>query len=126
MEHVIAMARKIISRTPLSLPEVERILSNSEVELTTLQQRVLNYVIRYSKLPADKAEKLIKELMERFELTREEAVQIVDICPTHVEELRAILSGYKRLVPSLLFSEEKLQAIVELIKAYLQETKERE
>ncbi|MCD6535649.1 MAG: hypothetical protein J7K49_01280 [Thaumarchaeota archaeon] len=115
------MVRKVISRTPISLPEVEKIMSNSEEELSTLQLRVLNYVKKYSKLPAEKAESLIKELMEKFELTREEAVQIVDICPTHVEELRAVLSGYKRLVSFLLFSEEKLQAIVDLVKKYLQE-----
>lgn len=113
------MVRKIISRMPLSLPEVERALSGNDAELSTLQQRVLNYVRKYSKLPAEKAENLIKELMERFELTREEAVQIVDICPTHVEELRAVLSGYKRLVPFLLFSEEKLQSIINLVKEYL-------
>jgi len=113
------MVRRVISRTPLSLPEVERILTSSDVELSSLQQRVLDYVRKHSKLPADKAEELIKELMEKFELTREEAVQIVDICPTYVEELRAILSGYKRLVPFLLFSEEKLQAIIELVKKYL-------
>ncbi|HDD40137.1 MAG TPA: hypothetical protein ENG21_02680 [Nitrososphaeria archaeon] len=115
------MVRKVISRTPISLPEVEKIMSNSEEELSTLQLRVLNYVKKYSKLPAEKAESLIKELMEKFELTREEAVQIVDICPTHVEELRAVLSGYKRLVSFLLFSEEKLQAIVDLVKRYLRE-----
>jgi DNA-directed RNA polymerase subunit F len=120
------MVKRVISRTPLSLPEVEKILSSSEAELTTLQQRVLNYVRKYSKLPADRAERLITVLMERFELTKEEAVQIADICPTHVEELRAVLSGYKRLAPFLLFSEEKLQAIVDLVKKYLQEKGETE
>ena len=119
------MVRKIISRTPLSLPEVEHILTSSDIELSSLQQRVLDYVRKHSKLPADKAEELIKELMEKFELTREEAVQIADICPVHIEELRAILSGYKRLLPFLLFSEEKLQAIIDLIKKYLQ-TEQRE
>ncbi len=115
------MVRKVISRTSISLPEVEKIMGSSEDELSTLQLRVLNYVRKYSKLPAERAEALIKELMEKFELTREEAVQIVDICPTHVEELRAVLSGYKRLVSFLLFSEEKLQAIVDLVKKYLRE-----
>jgi len=43
-----------------------------------------------------------------------------------VEELRAVLSGYKRLAPFLLFSEEKLQAIVDLVKKYLQEKGETE
>jgi DNA-directed RNA polymerase subunit F len=122
----LPMVKRVISRTPLSLPEVEKILSSSEAELTTLQQRVLNYVRKYSKLPADRAERLITVLMERFELTKEEAVQIADICPTHVEELRAVLSGYKRLAPFLLFSEEKLQAIVDLVKKYLQEKGETE
>ncbi len=115
------MVRKIVSRVPLSLPEVEKIFSNNDTELSTLQRRVLNYIRKYSKLPAEKAESLIKKLIEEFELTREEAVQIADICPTHIEELRAILSGYKRLVPFLLFSEEKLQAIINLIKEYLRE-----
>lgn len=115
------MPRRIISQTPLSLPEVRELMEAREVELNSLQMRVLNYVRKYSKLPADKARELVKELMEKFELTREEAVQIADICPIHVEELRAILSGYKRLVSFLLFSEEKLQAIVETVKKYLGE-----
>jgi len=121
MERVKLMVRKIISRTPISLPEVEKLMKQNEDSLTTLQQRVLNYARKYSKIPPEEAEKLIQELMEKFELTREEAVQIVDICPTHVEELRAVLSGYKRLVSFLLFSEEKLQAIVDLVKKHLQE-----
>lgn len=96
-------------------------MEERETELNSLQMRVLNYVRKYSKLPPEKAKKLIEELMEKFELTREEAVQIVDVCPTHIEELRAILSGYKRLVSFLLFSEEKLRAIIELIKEHLEE-----
>ena len=112
------MARKIISQTPLTLPEVRELMEEREMQLNSLQMRVLNYVRKYSKLSPDKARELVRELMEKFELTREEAAQIVDICPTHVEELRAILSGYKRLVSFLLFSEEKMQSIVELIRKY--------
>jgi len=118
------MARKTLSRTSLSLPEVEKIMSAHEDELSTLQLRVLNYVRKYSKLPPEKAEKLVQELMDKFELTREEAAQIVDICPTHVEELRAVLSGYKRLVSFLLFSEEKLRSIIDLVKAHMEEKEE--
>ncbi|RLG03620.1 MAG: hypothetical protein DRN60_01125 [Thaumarchaeota archaeon] len=118
------MAKKILSQTPLSLPEVKRLMEEKEEELNSMQLRVLNYVRKYSKLSSEAAEKLIKELMEKFELTREEAVQIADICPTHIEELRAILSGYKRLVSFLLFSEEKMQAIIDLVKKYLEMGKE--
>ena len=117
----MSLPRRVISETRISLPEVRQLMEEREVELNSLQMRVLNYARKYSKLSADKARELIKELMEKFELTREEAVQIVNVCPTHVEELRAILGGYKRLVSFLLFSEEKLQAIVEVIKKYLEE-----
>ena len=115
------MAKKILSQRPLSLPEVRELLEEREQELDSIQMRVLMYARRYAKLPADKARALTEELMEKFELTREEAVQIVDVCPTHVEELRAILSGYKRLVSFLLFSEEKLQAIIDTVKKYMEE-----
>jgi len=114
------MAKKILSQTPLSIPEVKRLMEEREGELNSMQLRVLNYVRKYSKLSSEAAEKLIEELMEKFELTREEAVQIADICPTHIEELRAILSGYKRLVSFLLFSEEKMRAILDLVKKYLE------
>ena len=117
------MVKKILSQIPLSLPEVKRLMEEREEELNSMQLRVLNYVRKYLKLSSEVAEKLIKELMEKFELTREEAVQIVDICPTHIEELRAILSGYKRLVSFLLFSEEKMQAIIDLVKKYLEMSK---
>jgi DNA-directed RNA polymerase subunit F len=35
--------------------------------------------------------------------------------------LRSILSGYKRLVSFILFSEDKLRAIVDLVEKYLRE-----
>ncbi|MCS7125852.1 MAG: RNA polymerase Rpb4 family protein [Aigarchaeota archaeon] len=115
------MVKKIISQKPLSLPEVKEILEERREKLDSIQLRVLEYTRKYSKLSSEKANELIEELVSRFELTREEAVQIVDICPTHVEELRAILSGYKRLVSFLLFSEDKLHAIVDTVKKYLEE-----
>jgi len=115
------MSKKIIQQTPLSLPEVKEILEQRRERLDAMQLRVLEYARKYSKLSPSKAKQLIEELMLNFELTREEAVQIVDICPTNIEELRSILSGYKRLVSFILFSEDKLQAIVNLIEKYLRE-----
>ncbi|MEN2975275.1 MAG: RNA polymerase Rpb4 family protein [Candidatus Caldarchaeales archaeon] len=115
------MSKKVISQKPLSLPEVKEILEQREGSLDSLQLRVLEYTRKYSKLSSKDAEELIEELVTRFELTREEAVQIADICPTHVEELRSILSGYKRLVSFLLFSEDKLKAIIDTVKKFLKE-----
>lgn len=115
------MSKKIFKQTPLSLPEVKEVLEQKVEKLDAMQLRVLEYVRKYSKISPSKAKQLIEELMSNFELTREEAVQIVDVCPTHIEELRSILSGYKRLVSFILFSEDKLQAIVDTVQKYLGE-----
>lgn len=113
--------RKILSKKPVSIPEAKAILESEMSSMKPLQQHVLTYVSKFSKLTPKKAEELKRVLIERFALQEEEAVQIVNICPTHVEELRAILSGYVRLVSTILFSEEKLREIVELVKKYLEE-----
>lgn len=109
------MARKIISKTEIPMASVAKILSEHEKALTPLQMRTLSYVRKYSKLTPEQAELLVSKLMKEYELTREEAVQVADICPTTIEELRASLSGYKRLVSFLLFSEEKMRGILQLV-----------
>lgn len=113
------MVKKIISSTPVSIPEVKELLSNKKQELTPLQMRVYNYVTAFSKISPEAAKKIINELIEKHGLQRDEACQIVNICPTTIEELRTILSGYKRLVSTILFSDEKLNEILQLIKQYL-------
>ncbi|MEM1944574.1 MAG: hypothetical protein QW756_03105 [Nitrososphaerota archaeon] len=111
------MPRKIISKIEIPMATAAKLLSEHEAGLSPLQMRVLSYARRYSQLSAEQAELLVERLVREFELTRKEAVQVADVCPTTVEELRATLSGYKRLVASLLFSEEKMQSIVKLVKA---------
>ncbi len=113
------MVKKIISSTPISIPEVKELLSNKMRELTPLQSRVYNYAANFSKISPEAAKKLIHELTEKHGLQRDEACQIVNICPTTIEELRTILSGYKRLVSTILFSDEKLNDILQLVKQYL-------
>jgi len=45
----------------------------------------------------------------------------VNICPRDVNEIRAVLSGYRRLISSILFSDQKLSEIVQTIESYLRE-----
>ncbi|MEM4289426.1 MAG: hypothetical protein QXQ48_04040 [Nitrososphaerota archaeon] len=115
------MPRKIISYTPITIPEVVELLSIKKEKLTPLQLRVYNYVTTFAKLPAEKAKKLVQELQEKFGLEPEEACQIVNICPRDVNEIRAVLSGYRRLISSILFSDQKLSEIVQTIESYLRE-----
>lgn len=109
------MARKIISKTEIPLASVAVMLEKNQPNLNTLQNRVLQYSKKYAKLTADQAEKLVDRLVSEVGLTRREAVQVADTCPTTVDELRAVLSGYKRLVSFLLFSEEKMKAVLNLV-----------
>jgi len=114
------MPRKLISRKEVPMAVVERILSEHESVLSPLQMRTLSYVRKYSRLSAEQAEKLVEKLVSEAGLTREEAVQVADVCPTSVDELRAVLSGHKRLVSFLLFSEEKMQNIVNMVNEALE------
>ncbi len=111
------MPRKIISKKEIPMSVAAKILSEHESSLSPLQMRVLSYTRRYSRLSPEQAELLVDRLMRDFDLSRKEAVQVVDVCPTTVEELRVTLGGHKRLVASLLFSEGKMQAIVDLVRA---------
>jgi len=115
------MPRKIVSQSPITLPEVGELLSLRRDSFTPLQLRVYNYASTFSKLTAEKARRLTRELRERFGLEPEEACQLVNICPRDVNEARAILSGYRRLVSSILFSDQKLSEIVQTIESYLRE-----
>jgi len=117
------MPRKINSIKPITIAEAKKILEEKEKNLNALQLRVLDYGKKFSKMDIEKSSKILNILINEYQLLPEEAIQIIDICPTTIEELRAILSGYRRLVSFLLFSEDKMKKIVELIKSNLEEEK---
>lgn len=118
------MPRRILSSKPIPITEAKRILEEREQYLNPLQLKTLSYTRKYSKLTPEQAEALILKLMNEYGLEREEAVQIVDICPETVDELRTVLSGYRRLVSFLLFSEEKMNGILSLVRQALEASKQ--
>lgn len=99
------MSSKIVKEYPVPIPEVLKILSNlGEDMLTPVQQRVLDYVSKFSKIDPDNASKLISILISDFGVEHELAVQLVDIMPQSVEEIRSILrTGRWRLVSTDVF-----------------------
>jgi len=121
---VAKLPRKVLSSKPIPIAEVKRILEEREQYLNPLQLKTLSYARKYSKLTPEQAEELITKLMNEYGLEREEAVQVADICPETVDELRTILSGYRRLVSFLLFSEEKMNGILSLVKQALEASKQ--
>jgi len=111
------MPRRILKVKPITVPEVKKVLESlGEEELDQFQRRSLDYASKFSKLDAETAEKLVKELMEKFELETEEAVQIVNCMPKSIEELRVFLAGGRKIIET-----SKLEAILSLLDGYRKE-----
>lgn len=120
------MPRKIISSTPITVAETKKTLEEREQTLNSLQLRTLNYARKVAKLDHQTASRLVKSLTEKFDLKVEEATQVADICPETVDELRVVLSGYRRLVSFLLFSEDKMKSIVQLVQEAVEKSREKQ
>jgi DNA-directed RNA polymerase subunit F len=93
------MPKKAIKERIITIPQAKEILESiGEEQLDQFQRRSLDYAIKFSKVDSKTAEKLITELVEKFELKEEEAVQLVNCMPESVEEIRVFLAGGRRIV----------------------------
>ncbi len=84
-----------------------------EEELGEFQRRTLDYASKFSRIPPAKAEKLVKELSEKFQLERKDAIQIVNTMPRYAEELRTILTVKGKIVGAT-----ELENILKLVNGY--------
>ncbi|MCR6623276.1 MAG: RNA polymerase Rpb4 family protein [archaeon YNP-LCB-024-027] len=82
-------------------------------DLSTLQNLTLDVSSKIAKIDSQRAEDLIKKLVDEFKLSRFSAVQIANILPKTVEELRVLTLTEGRV---LLTSE--LQRILEVIRSF--------
>jgi len=111
------LPRRIIDVKPSPVAEARRILEKvKEEELGEFQRRTLDYTKKFSKVVPTKAEKLVKELSEKFQLDRKEAIQIANSMPRSIEELRTILTVKGRIV-----SGTQLEDILKLLGNYREE-----
>ena len=109
------MARKIMMEKAITNAEAKGVLEKvKEEELGEVQRRTLDFTRRFSKLPADRAAKLVEELSSELQLDRNDAIQIVNTLPQSVEELRAVLTVKGRFV-----STEQLSGILAIMKRYV-------
>ena len=96
----------------LSIAEANQILQKINVEKADqIQKRTLDYSSKFSKIAADKAKKLRKQLESDCGLSAEEAVEVVNIMPKSVEELRTFTAGWRKLLPT-----ETLEKILRILK----------
>jgi|YelNatPaOPRAMG01_1025707.scaffolds.fasta_scaffold23220_4 DNA-directed RNA polymerase subunit F len=92
------MPRRIISAKEITIPEARELLEGRQGDLGEFQRRVLDYVVKFSKVDPKTAAELTEELMSKFDLSRKEAVQLVNCMPSTIEEARAILSTKGKVI----------------------------
>jgi DNA-directed RNA polymerase subunit F len=108
------MSSKPLKEQILTVAQVKKILESlGEENLDQLQRRSLDYASKFSRVEPEKAEKLVRELMEKFELEEEEAVQLVNCMPESIEEIRVFLAGGRKIVET-----SRLQGILSLLDGY--------
>jgi DNA-directed RNA polymerase subunit F len=89
----------IIKKEVITLPQVKKVLEAIKPdEMDQIQRWTYDYVRKFAKTDAEPAEKMVKRLVEECELKQEEAIEIVNIMPTSIEELRAFTYGWKKLI----------------------------
>jgi len=108
------MASKPLKEKILTVAQVKKMLESlGEEKLDQLQRRSLDYASKFSRIDTEKADILVKNLMEKFELEKQEAVQLVNCMPESIEEVRVFLAGGRRIVET-----SKLQRILSLLDEY--------
>jgi len=104
---------EIKKKQAISLSEVKELLKNQDPEnMDQIQRWTFDYVSKVSSLEFESSKKMKQELIKECKLTEEEAVEIVNICPQTMSELRSFTFGWKKLILTA-----TLEKILKIIKA---------
>jgi len=105
------MAEKASKRF-LTIPEAHQILQKIDIgKADQIQKRTLDYTSKFAKATSENAKKLRKELETECGLSEGEAVEVVNVMPKSIEELRTFTSGWRKLLPT-----ETLDKILKILK----------
>ncbi len=98
----------------VSISEVKEILEKEDPEtMDQIQRWTYDYVTKFAKMDAKDAKKMKQELVKECNITEEEAVEIVNIRPSTLAELRSFTFGWKKLILA-----ETLEKMLKLIKEH--------
>ena len=90
---------EVKKKQAVSISEVKEILEKEDPEkMDQIQRWTYDYLSKFSKIDAKTAKKMKQELVKECELTEEEAVEIINIMPTTLAELRSFTFGWKKLI----------------------------
>ena len=102
---------EVVKKRMISLPEVKEILSETSLEsMDQIQRWTFDYVSKFAKIEPKAAKKMKQDLISQCGLTEEEAVEIINILPKSLPELRSFTFGWKKLILS-----ETLEKILKII-----------
>jgi DNA-directed RNA polymerase subunit F len=90
---------EIIKKEIVTLPHVKEILESVKPDdMDQIQRWTADYVTKFAKADSKKAQKMVRQLVDQCDLTEEEGVEVVNIMPVSLEELRAFTFGWKKLI----------------------------
>lgn len=102
---------EVIKREIISLSEVKKILESVSLdEMDQIQRWTYDYSKKFAKTDYDNAKVMIDNLVNEGDLSMEEAVELVNVMPKSLEELRAFTFGWKKLIVT-----EKLEKIKSIL-----------
>ena len=100
-------------RRILTLSEAHQILEKLDVEKADqIQKRTLDYTSKFAKIDVETAKRLRKELETDAGLSTEESVEVVNIMPKLIEELRTFTAGWRKPPPT-----ETLEKMLHILKS---------
>jgi DNA-directed RNA polymerase subunit F len=89
----------ILKKEIITTAEVKEILDSVKADdMDQIQRWTSDYVSKFAKTDAKTAAKMVRQLVEQCDLTSEEAVEVVNVMPNTLEELRAFTFGWKKLI----------------------------
>ena len=105
---------EVQKKQAISLSEVKEILGKVDVEeMDQIQRWTYDYVSKFVSVDVKVAKNMKKQLIKECELTEDEAVEIVNIRPTSMAELRSFTFGWKKLILA-----ETLEKILKIIQVH--------
>src|SRR3712207_989871 len=75
-----------------------------------IQRWTFDYSKKFSKVEFEHAKEMVDQLVSEGDLTNEESVELVNVMPRSIEELRAFTFGWKKLIVT-----EKLEKIKSIL-----------
>lgn len=105
---------EVKKKQAVSLSEVKEILGSVDVEeMDQIQRWTFDYVSKFVTADPKNAKEMKKRLIKECELTEDEAVEIINIGPTSLAELRSFTFGWKKLILA-----ETLEKMLKILKEH--------